>query len=126
MLKQELARALRACSGRLRDPAFWLLALGLAAAAVILGLLIVFAVERHDAFLRLRPLLCEQGISNSQFFVVAVASPLWLLFMLATIGELWGQFENRRAGRSTRWFHFWLFLLLASGLGALVLFGLGC
>ncbi|MDD4881326.1 MAG: hypothetical protein PHR30_02070 [Gallionellaceae bacterium] len=121
-----LARALRACAGPLRDPAFWWLLLGITLVALLLGGLIVFAVERHDDYLRLRPLVCEGGIADRKFFLVAVAAPPWLMFVLATLGELWGQLEQWREGRATRWFHFWLFLALASGLGALVLFGLAC
>lgn len=110
----------------LRDPMVWLLLVGLILAAALLALLIVLAVERHDTFLRLRPLICEQGISDHRFFVVAVTAPLWLLFSLATFGELWGQIERRRSGQPSRWFHVGLFLLLASAFGALVLYGLGC
>lgn len=121
-----IGRALRDGLGVLRAPAFWWLLLGITAVAVLLGALVVYAVERHDDFLRLRPLICEQGIADRKFFLVAVIAPPWLLFVLTTLGELWGQLEQWRAGRATRWFHFWLFLALASGLGALVLFGLTC
>ncbi|NTV96171.1 MAG: hypothetical protein HGA75_12265 [Thiobacillus sp.] len=121
-----VGRALRAVAGLLREPAFWWLALGFGAMVVALATLIVFAVERHDTFLRLRPLICEQGIADRKFFLVAVVAPPWLVFVLTTLGELWQQLERWRAGQATRWFHFWWFFLLASGLGALVLFGLGC
>lgn len=126
MLKSTLARLARACGCVLRDPSLWLFAIGLLVVAFLLGTLLVFAIEGHDTYLRLRPLICEQGISNRRFFIVAVAAPLWVVFMLATLGELWGQIELRRGGQATHWFHFLLFLALASGLGALVVFGLGC
>ena len=119
-------QALRAASGLLRRPAFWCQALAFIALAVVLAALIVFAVERHDTFLRLRPLICEQEIADRKFFLVAVTAPPWLIFVLTTLGELWQQLDNRRSGRPARWFHFWLFLALASGLGTLVLFGLSC
>jgi len=126
MLKTTLARALRASERALRDPAFWLFLLGLVGAALLLVVLIAYAVERHDTFLRLRPLICEQGVGDRQLFIIAMAAPPWLVFVLATLGELWGLIELRRDGHPAHWFHFWLFLLLASGLGALILFELGC
>jgi hypothetical protein len=126
MLTAALARVWRASVGLARNPALLLWGLALLAVAALLALLIVYAVERHDAFLRLRPMLCETGITDRKFFLVAVAGPPWLLAMLATLGELAGQLELLRVGRAGRWLPFWLLLGLASGLGALVLFGLAC
>lgn len=130
MLKQALSRVLRAGANSARNPAFWIsllaLALALALAIFALGAVALMAVERFDAYLRLRPLVCEDGISDRQFLVVAMAAPLWLLFTLTTIGEAWEQAERRRAGQAVRWFHFAVFLLLASALGGVVLLGLGC
>lgn len=121
-----VAAALRAALDLVRSPQFWWLAAILVASAVALAALIAYAVERHDSFLRLRPVLCAQDISDRKFFLVAVAAPPWLVFVLTTLGELWQQLELRRARRPTRWFYFWLYLALAVGLGAVVLFGLSC
>lgn len=96
--------------------------------AVILAVAAVagLAINRYDAFLRLQPRVCVEGMPDRQFIVTAIAAPLWLLFVLTTIGEGWAQLENRRAGRATRWSYFGLFLALASALGLLVLSGLAC
>ncbi|TCJ19534.1 hypothetical protein EZJ19_01465 [Parasulfuritortus cantonensis] len=118
--------AWRAALGLLRTPAFWLLLVAFLGIALALAALIVFAVERHDTFLRLRPMLCEQGAADRKVFLVAVAAPPWLVFVLISVAELWQQAGNWWAGRAARWRHFWLFLGLASGLGAALLFGLSC
>lgn len=126
MLKPARAGRWRARLAVVRQPLFWIFLIAVLAGAALLAALLLFAVQQHDAFLRLKPLLCEQGISDRGFFLVALAAPLWLVFTLAVLGELWGQLERRRAGQPTRWFHFWWFLALASAFAGLVLLGLGC
>lgn len=126
MLNRFLARCLGALRGLAREPLLWTFLAVLLVGASLVILLLLYAVERHDAFLRLKPLLCEDGISDRGFFMVALAAPLWLLFTLNVLGELWQQVERRRAGRPVAWLHLAWFFLLASGLGALVLAGLRC
>jgi len=121
-----LAGTLEASWRLVRTPAFWGVAVALVVVALALAALVIFAIERHDSFLRLRPLICDRDISDRKFFLVAVAAPPGLIFVLTTVGEFWQQLDNWRNGRPARWRHFWLFLALASGLGALVLFGLTC
>lgn len=104
----------------------WVIALGFLVAASVLAVVIVLAVERYDTYLRLESAVCEEGIGNRQFFIIAVATPPWLLFTLASLGELRDQFEARRSGYTPRWGYFWFFLALASGLGTLILFELRC
>jgi hypothetical protein len=127
MLKSSaLRRSVRAWLYLFKQPVFWEWVFGIFLLIVFVGMLMIFAVNRHDAFLRLRPLVCEAGLGNRQFFIVAMAGPIAFLLMLATVGELWEQLDRRRHGVQARWFHFLLFLGLASGLGILVLFALGC
>lgn len=126
MLKSGRAGRWYARLAVVREPLFWGFLVAVLAGVTLLVALLAYAVQHHDTFLRLKPVLCEQGISERGFFLVAVAAPLWLALTLAALAELWGQIECRRAGRPARWFHFWWFLVLASGLAALVLLGLGC
>ncbi len=126
MLKAALRRAVQSWTALLGQPGFWEWLFGILLLAAFSGLLLVFAVSRHDAYLRLKPLICTEGLSDRQFFIVAMASPISILLMLASVGELWIQLERRRAGSRMNWFHILLFFALASGLGWLVLFALGC
>lgn len=126
MLDPAWAAALRAQGRRLRDPVFWVLLLGSLAVGVALAALIVLAVHYHDSFLRLRPVMCPDGVPNRQLLVIVLAAPLAAVFLLLSLGEAWSQLEQRRAGRPARWRHAGGFLLLASLLGALLLVQLGC
>jgi apolipoprotein N-acyltransferase len=126
MLKAALRRAVQSWMALLRQPGFWEWLFGILLLAVFFGLLLAFAVSRHDAYLRLKPLICTEDLSDRQFFTVAMASPISILLMLASVGELWVQLESRRAGIRMRWFHILLFFGLALGLAILVLFALGC
>lgn len=126
MLDPAWVAALRTEARRLRDPVFWILLLGSLAVGVGLAFLIVLAVHYHDSFLRLRPVLCPDGVPNRQLLVIVLTAPLAGVFLLLSLGEAWSQLEQRRAGRPARWHHAWGYLLLASGLGALVLVQLGC
>lgn len=111
----------------LREPGFWaLLLVGAALFAALLGVLFGLAIEYHDTFLRLRPLVCSDGLATRQFFSVAIGSPLCALFAVLGVGELWQQLDDRRRGRAVEWGPFWLFAFLAVGSAALVLFALGC
>jgi len=126
MLRSAVRRRVRAWLYLLKQPVFWEWLFGLFLLIVFVGLLMVVAVNRHDAFLRLRPLVCEEGLGNRQFFIVAMAGPIAFLLMLATVGELWEQLEKRRHGIQPHWLHFMVFFAFASGLGVLVLLALGC
>jgi hypothetical protein len=126
MLRSALRRFVRSWAALLRQPVFWEWLFGVLLLTTFFGILLVYAVHRHDAYLRLKPLICPDGLSDRQFFIVAMASPISVVLMLAAVGELWIQMESRRAGLRMRWFHILLFFALASSLGFLVLFSLGC
>jgi hypothetical protein len=126
MLRLSLRQVVRSWVSLLRQPGFWEWVIGVLLLMVFAGLLLTFAVSRHDAYLRLHPLICSEGLSDSRFFVVVMASPISVLLMLAAVGELWTQLERRRAHLQMSWFHILLFFGLASGLGFLVLFSLEC
>lgn len=105
---------------------FWLLLVWL---LLVLGGLIwlaSLAVTQFDAYLRLKPLICDTGIGNRQFLVLVVAAPLGLAFALSAFGELWMQREARRAGHATGWRHFLWFAALASVCAVLIFQALAC
>lgn len=68
---------LKSITARLRDPAFWWRLTSLVAVILTIGLLLDQAIEQHAAYLRLRPLLCEGGISDETFILVAMVTPVW-------------------------------------------------
>lgn len=105
---------------------FWGLLIGLLVAVVFLGGVLLLAVERHDAFLRLRPLLCAEGMRDRQLVIVAMAAPLCALFTLLAVAELLSLLEDRLHDLPVRSLYAWLFAGLASALGALLLFSLRC
>ncbi len=111
---------------KVTDAAFWWTLIALLVVMAALGGLLLLAVERHDAFLRLRPVLCAEGMQDRQLIVLAMAAPLFALFVLLTAAEWLSVLENWLHDRPLRTLYGWLFGLLASALGALVLFSLRC
>lgn len=126
MLDPAWVAALRTEPCRLRDPVCWILLLGSLAVGAALAFLIVLAVHYHHSFLRLRPVMCLDGVPNQQLLVIVLRAPLAGVFLLLSLGEAWSQLERRRVGRPTHWRHAWGYWLLASALGALLLVQLGC
>lgn len=126
MLNRRLLRTVQAVSRRLGDPTFWWLLIGFSAAALMLGALIVLAVGRHDSFLRLRPLICQEGITDWRFLFIGIVSPLWAVFALAAIGELFEQIDRYRKGHRRNWFYFGVFSALMLSLGVGLLISLDC
>lgn len=126
MLKAVSGRLVRAVVKRIMQPQFWAWLTGIGVLTLVIGGLLMFAVSRHDAFLRLRPVICDEGMADRQFFIVAVASPICILLTLAAIGEFWLQLDQRRAGEPMRWGYLLLFLGLALGLAVLILSALRC
>jgi len=110
----------------LRQTEFWEWLLGILLLVLVAGGLIWFASGQHDAYLRLQPLVCADGMADRQFFIVAVLSPVSVLLMLAAVGELWQQLDARRKGRPMRWLYLSLFTGSALVLAALILAALRC
>lgn len=126
MLKPALRRLMSSVVHWLRQPSFWEWLSGLILLGTLMAALVLIAVSRYDTYLRLNPLLCSEGMADRQFFIVAMAAPVSLLFMLVAVGEFWEQRDRYRAGRPVRWLHLSLFFGLAVGLAALVLLALQC
>lgn len=126
MLIRSLRRVVRSVLAALREAQFWEWLIGIVLLGVLIGTMLWFAVSRHDAFLRMKPMLCSEGLADRQFVFIAMAAPVSVLLMLAAIGELWEQLENRRRGAPIRWRYLAAFAGLASGLAVLVLLFLRC
>jgi hypothetical protein len=125
-MHRRLTRAWQALKEALQSREFWLLLVWtnlVLAAFVWLGWL---AVRQFDAFLRLKPLICESGIGNRQFIVIALAGPIGLVFSLAAFGELWLLREAARQGHPGTWRHFLAFALIALACALLVFNALVC
>lgn len=125
-MHRRLTQAWLALKQALLSPEFWLL---LGWLLVILGGLawLAWLAARHfDTFLRLKPLICEAGIGNLQFVIVAVLGPIGLAFGLAACGEMWLLRESARSGRPRPWRHFMLFALLTLACAVVVFHALGC
>lgn len=126
MSQRRLARAWQAVKSALKSRELWLMMAWFALALVGVFGLAWFATRQFDTFLRLKPLLCESGIGNRQFLVVAVLAPLALVFALSAFGELWLIREARRAGHPVRWRHFLWFVGVAVVCAVAVFQALGC
>lgn len=98
---------------------FWLiLALSLLL-LTLLSVLLWLAIEQYDTYLRLRSLVCPQGLGNNQLLVIAIVSPLCAAFTLGALGEFVAQIRNRRGRGLRRWNYFGLFaglMLLTDGI----------
>jgi hypothetical protein len=125
-MRQRLALGWQALKSALLSREFWLLLVWLLLVLAALAWLVGLAVSHFDTYLRLKPLICETGIGNRQFLVVALTAPLGLAFALSAFGELWLIREARRSGHQARWRHFMLFTCLAALGAVLTFYSLGC
>jgi len=123
---RRLTRAWLALKEAVASPAFWLLLGWFTLILAVLAWLGWAAASKFDTYLRLKPLICETGIGNRQFLVVALLGPIGLAFALAACGELWLLREAGRAGHSVPWWHFLLFATLALGCAVAVFNALSC
>jgi hypothetical protein len=125
-LRHRLTRAWLALKEAVLSPEFWLLLAWVTLTLGALAWLGWLAARHFDTFLRLKPLICEAGIGNRQFLVIALLAPIGLAFALAACGELWLLRAASRAGHPGPWRHFILFAALALSCAVVILNALGC
>lgn len=125
-MHRRLTRAWLALKEAVLSPEFWLLLGWIVLTLGALAWLGWMAARHFDTYLRLKPLICETGIGNRQFLVVALLGPIGLAFTLAACGELWLLREAGRTGHPAPWRHFLLFAALALACAVAVFNALSC
>ena len=113
-MQRRLSAAWQAVKDAVLSREFWLLLVWLILVLGVLAWLAGVAIGHFDTYLRLKPLICDTGIGNRQFLLVALLAPLCLAFALSAFGELWLIREARRHGHRSRWRHLLLFICLAA------------
>lgn len=110
----------------LSQPDFWISLIWIVlAGGMMLGLGWV-AVSQYDTYLRLKPELCVQTLSNARLFVLVMLAPLSLVFTLVSTTEF---LAIRRQERPKGWRgrrDFWIYTLLMLVSWAILLWAMRC